>query len=131
MRREFLRNLHNSAGSGGDTGPQVGALFTNGTGDGRALHFTLGIDNDTSVIFKVKEDAVPSTPSLPLADNYGGHDLLPQLGFPLLDCSHEHVANTAGGQPVKTPMNTLDGYNVQVLGARVVSTVHDSTNGQT
>ena len=47
-----VKRLDDSAGVGCNTGPDVGALLCNGTSDGRSLHFTLGVDDNTSVILK-------------------------------------------------------------------------------
>ncbi len=57
--------------------------------------------------------------------------LLSQLGLSLLDSGHDHVTDTTSGQLVKTTVNSLDGDDVQVLGARVIGAVHDGTDGQT
>ena len=105
--------------------PQLGGLLCDGTSDGRALHLTLGVDDDTGVILKVEEDTVTSPPGLALADNDGGHDLLPELRLSLLDGGHDHVTGTTSGQAVKTRTDTLDGDDVQVAGTRVVAAVHD------
>lgn len=37
--------LHHDTGVGGNTGPQLSSLLSDGAGDGRALHLTLGVDN--------------------------------------------------------------------------------------
>lgn len=124
-------DLNDGTGAGSDTGPQICALLTDGAGDGRALHFTLGVDNDTSVVLKVDEDTIATAPGLALTDDDSGHNLLSQLRLSLLDSGHDHVADTTSGQLVKTTLDTLDGDNVQVLGARVVSAVHDGANRQT
>jgi hypothetical protein len=79
----------------------------------------------TSVVLKVEENTVCSPPWLALADNDGGHDLLPQLGLSLLDGRHDHVSRTTGRQTVKTRTDTLDGDDVQVAGTGVVAAVHD------
>lgn len=65
------------------------AFFGDGTGDGGALHLTLGIYDDTSIILqvseisvrslagytylKVEEKTITSTPGLALADDDGRH----------------------------------------------------------
>lgn len=43
-------DLNDGTGAGSDTGPQIGALLTDGAGNGRSLHLTLGVDDDTSVV---------------------------------------------------------------------------------
>lgn len=40
--------LDDGTGVGGDTGPQVGTLLGDGSGDGGSLHLSLGVDNDTA-----------------------------------------------------------------------------------
>lgn len=54
-------------------------------------------------------------------------DLLSELGLSLLDGGHDHVTDTASGQSVQTSTGTLDGDDVQVSGAGVVTAVHDGT----
>ena len=65
------------------------AFFRNGTGNGGALHLTLGVYDDTSIILqiyevrvwslagytylKVEEETITSTPGLALADDDGRH----------------------------------------------------------
>ena len=44
----------------------------------------LWISNYSSIIFEVHVDAVFFAPWLPLPHNDGGHDLLPEIGLPLL-----------------------------------------------
>ena len=81
----------------------------------------------TSVVLEVEEDTVGSLPGLGLPNDDGGVDLLAELGLALLDRGHDHVADTAGRHSVETGTDTLDGDDVQVSGAGVVGTVHDST----
>lgn len=50
MARSNECRLDNGTGCGGNTRPQVGALFCDGASDGRALHFALYVDNNASVI---------------------------------------------------------------------------------
>lgn len=122
---------HDDTGVGGDTRPQLSGLLGDGSGNGRALHFTLGVDNDTGVVLKVQVDSVRPPPGLALADNDGGHDLLPQLRLSLLDGRHDHVTGTTSGQAVEACTDTLDGDDVQVTGTGVVAAVHDGTDWQT
>lgn len=81
----------------------------------------------TSVVLEVQEDTVGPLPGLGLADDDGGVDLLAELGLSLLDGGHDHVTDTTSGQSVQAGTDTLDGDDVQVSGAGVVGTVHDST----
>ena len=66
--------LQDGAGSSGDTGPQVGGLLGDGTGDGRALGLTLRVDDHASVVLKVDEDTVLAAPRLALTNDDARHD---------------------------------------------------------
>ena len=74
--------------------------------------------------FEVHEDTVLSAPGLALADDDGGHDLLPEIRLPLLDGGHDHVSNAGRGQAVEPALDPLHRYDVEVLRPRVVRTVH-------
>lgn len=123
--------LNNNTRVGGNSGPEISALLTNGAGNGGTLHLTLGVDNDTSIVLEVKVDTILSSPGLRLADNNGGHDLLTELRLTLLDGSHNHVANTGSGKTVESGTEALDGNDAQVAGTRVVAAVNDSADGET
>jgi hypothetical protein len=43
-------NLEDSAGSGGNTGPDISGLLGDGASDRRTLHLSLIVDNDTGVV---------------------------------------------------------------------------------
>jgi len=122
---------HDDTRVGGNTRPQLSSLLTHGTGDGGALHLTLGVDDDTGVVLEVQEDTVEALPGLALAHDDGGVNLLPQLGLSLLDGGHDHVTDTASGQAVEAGTEALDGDDVQVAGAGVVAAVHDGTDRET
>lgn len=107
--------------------PHLSSFLPNRPSDGRTLHLSLGVDDDTRVVLKVQVDAVCAPPGLGLPDDDGGHDLLAQLWFPLLDGRHHHVADTAGGQTVQTCAEALDGDDVQVSRTGVVGAVHDGS----
>ena len=40
-----LLSLHDDTGVGGNTGPKLSSLLTDGTSDGGSLHLTLGVDD--------------------------------------------------------------------------------------
>lgn len=126
-----INPLHDNTGVAGNTGPELGSLLTDGAGDGRALHLTLGVDDDTSVVLEIEEDTIEALPGLGLADDDGGVNFLAELGLSLLDGGHDHVTNTTSGQSVETGTDTLDGDDVKVASTRVVGAVHDGTNGKT
>ena len=67
-------SLPDGASRGSNLRPKISSLLSNRTGNTRTLHFTLGVDNDTSVILEVEEDAVLSSPALSLSDDNGRHD---------------------------------------------------------
>jgi hypothetical protein len=81
----------------------------------------------SSIVLKVQEYAVCPPPWFALPYNDCWHDLLPQLWLSLLDCCHDHVANTGSWESVQSRTNTLDGDDVEVTGARVVTAIHDGT----
>ena len=77
--KEFLKefkSLPDGAGRGSNLGPEISSFLGDGTSDTRTLHFTLRIDDDTSVIFEVEENAILSSPALSLSDNDGRHDYM-------------------------------------------------------
>ena len=57
--------------------------------------------------------------------------LLAELRLTLLVGSHDHVAAASSREAVEASTDLVDGNNVQVLGAAVVGTVHDSADGET
>ena len=67
-------DLPDGAGRRSNLRPQISSFLGDGAGNTRSLHFTLRIDNHTSVIFEVKEHTVLSSPGLALSDNDGGGD---------------------------------------------------------
>ena len=123
--------LHDSRGRASNLGPEISTLLSNRAVDGVALHFALGVDDNTSVVFEINIVAVQSPPWLALADHNTRGDLLPQLGFTLLDGGHDKVTNTSRRKTVQSPLDTTDRDNVQILGTTVISAVNHSSNGQT
>jgi hypothetical protein len=84
-----------------------------------------------TVTFEVHVDSVLAAPQLALADDDGGHDLLPEVGLTLLDGGHDHVADAGGRQAVEPTLDALDGDDVEVLGACIVRAVHGRCDGET
>lgn len=125
-----LINLDDGTRSSGNSWPHVSTFLGNWARDSRSLHFTLRVDDNTSIVLKENEDTILPSPWLSLSDNDSRHDLLSQFRLTLLDSGHEHVTNTGGWQSVQSTLDTLDRDDIQVLGTRVISTVHDSTNWQ-
>lgn len=126
-----MKRLDNNTGVRGDSWPQVSTFLSNWTSDGRTLHLTLRVDNDTSVVLKVQVGTILSSPWSRLSDNNGWHDLLSQFWLTLLDGGHDHVTCRSSRQSVQSSTETLDSQNVKVSGTRVVATVDDGTNWQT
>ena len=89
----------------------------------------VGWDRDAT--FEVHVDTILAAPGLALADDDGGHHLLPEIGLPLLDGGHDHVADAGGREAVEAALDALDGDDVQVLGACVVRAVHRRRHRQT
>lgn len=87
----------------------------------------MGVTHNTGVILEVEEDTIGTSPWLGLADDDGWHDLLSQFWLSLLDGGHDHVSNTSGWETVQACSDTLDGNDVQVASAGVVTAVHDGT----
>jgi hypothetical protein len=129
------KSLDDGTGVRGDTGPEIGTLLGDAgmlaevqcnhawqhvaagdlrSVDGRSLHLSLGVDDNTGVVLKVEEDTIPSPPRLPLSTDNSGHNLLPQLGLSLLDGSHDHVSSSGGRKSRKSSTETDDGDNVEV-----------------
>jgi hypothetical protein len=61
---------------------------------------------------------------------YARRTLLPEVGLSLLTGGHNHVASSTSRQAVEPGLDTLDGHDVQVLGAGVVGAVHDRSHWQ-
>ena len=115
---------------GGNLGPEVSGFLSDGSGDGGALHFTLGVDDDTSVVFEVEDDTVLAAVRLTLADDDAGHDLLAEGGVTLLDGAHADITDGGGGEAVEAATVAPGGDEVEVLGASVVAAVDDGTDGK-
>lgn len=124
-------DLEDRTSSSGNSGPEISTLLSNGASDGRTLHFTLGVNNDTSVILKVNKGTIGSSPGLSLSNNDSRGDLLSEFGLTLLAGGNDHVTNRSGGQSVKSTLDTTNTNDIQVLTTRVISAVHDGSNGQT
>ena len=86
---------------------------------------------DRDATFEVHVDTILAAPGLALADDDGGHDLLPEVELTLFDGGHDHVADAGGRQAVEPTLDALDGDDVEVLGARVVRAVHGRCHGET
>jgi hypothetical protein len=86
---------------------------------------------DLCITFEIHVDTVLAAPWLALADDDGGHDLLTEIGLPLLDGGHHHIADAGGRETVEAPLDALDGDDVEVLGPRVVGAVHRRRHRQT
>jgi hypothetical protein len=84
-----------------------------------------GSTHYTSIVLKVQEDAIGPSPWLALSYDDRGHDFLPQFWLSLLDCGHDHVADTTSRESVQACTDTLDGDNVEITSARVVTAIHD------
>ena len=88
LRNGAMRS-HNGACTTGDLGPQISALLRDGTDNGRASHLTLGVDDDTSVVFEVELVAFTASVALALSDDDSRQHLFTELWLTLLDRSEE------------------------------------------
>jgi len=129
FRNTYGISLNDGAGVRGNTRPQVSALLSDGAGDGRSLHLTLGVDNDSGVVLKVQDDTLPAAPRLALADHNRGHNLFSQLRLSVLDRAENHISDTSLGHPVEATRGVGNSDDVQVLGASVVGAVDQSRDG--
>ncbi|MCF6814705.1 hypothetical protein L3H39_10845, partial [Corynebacterium sp. MC-16] len=75
------------------------ALLTSGfsldDSDSRTFHFTLGIHDNTSIIFEVHVNTVLSAPRLALTDDDSGEHLFTEIRLSLLDGGHNHVSDAS------------------------------------
>ena len=102
-----MHNLQDGVRVTGNSGPKIGGLLGGGASHGRALHFTLVVDNHTSVILEIDESTLLASPSLSLANNNSGVDLLSQLGLSFLAGSHNQVTNASGRQLIQATLHTV------------------------
>ena len=90
------------------------------------LHFSLWVNNNSSVVLEVDESTILSSPMLSLSDDNSLKNLLSQLWLTSLDGGHNHVSSAGSWKSVQSSLNTLHRDDVQVLGSSVVGAVHDS-----
>ena len=128
IEREF--RLDDGGSVSGDLGPEVSGFLSDGAGDGGALHFTLGVDDDTSVVFEVEDDTVLAAVALTLADDDARHDLLAEVGVTLLDGAHADITDSGGGEAVEAATVAPSGDEVEVLSTGVIGAVDDGTDGE-
>lgn len=127
----IFNHLQDRTRVGCDSGPHVSALLGNRARDGRSLHLTLVVDNDTSVILEVDKGALLAAPALSLADNHDRVDLLSQLGLSLLAGSHNQTANGSRRKSVLSTLDTTDSNDLHGLSSTVVGTIDDGSDRQT
>merc|ERR1719215_422858 len=116
----------NRRGAGCDLGPQLRTLLGHRTLDGGSLHLAFVVDNHASVVLEVNEDPLAAAPSLLLPDHHTLQHLFPQLRLAFLARAKHHVAGTTLRDLIQTTTDATDSHNVEVLGAAVVRTVHQS-----
>ena len=122
-KQRELQSLEDRTCKRGNLGPQVSRLLSDRASDGRALHITLGVHDDTSVVLKVDERAIAAPPWLALTDDDCGVDLLTKLGLALLARGKDHVANTTTRKTVETTLGVVDSDDGKSLSTGVVSAV--------
>ena len=80
---------------------------------------------------EVKLIAFAPSVALALPDDDSRQDLFTEFRLALLDRSEEQLADGTRRQSVLAGADHGDGNDVEVLGASVVSTVHDAKRGDT
>ena len=95
------------------------------------LHFSLNVDDNTSIVLKMDESAILASEEFPLPDDDGRVHLFSQLGLSLFDCGSNNIANTGSRQSVQSPFESLHTDHIQILGTSVVSAIDYGTDGQT
>merc|ERR1712022_98369 len=76
--------------------------------DSGPLHLSLGVHDDTSVVFEVDVLAILPAESLPLTDNYRWHHLLTKAGGSLLNGGHDKITGGGSWKSVETSADALD-----------------------
>merc|ERR1719206_1547008 len=109
--REQPRQSRNRGSIRGYPGPQISALLGHRSSDGGPLHLPLVVHDNTGVVLEIDKLAVLSPEGLPLANDDGWHNLLPELWFTLLDCSQDHVATAGSRQPVEPAPDTVHSWS--------------------
>ena len=115
---------------GGDLRPEIGGFLSDGASDGGALHFTLRVDDDASVVFEVEDDTVLAAVALALTDDDARHDLLAESRVTLLDGAHANITDGGGRETVEATTVSPGGDEVEVLSTSVVAAVDDGTDGE-
>lgn len=100
--------LTDSRCSRGDLGPELGTFFSYRPGDGGALHLSLVVRHDSSIILEVDEVALCSPPRLSLSDDDCHVDFLAEIRLPFLHCREHQVPKRTCGQTVQATTPTLD-----------------------
>ena len=122
---------HHRARTAGDLGPQISALLRDGANDGRASHLALWVNDDAGVVLEVQLVTFASSVALALSDDDSWQHLFAEFGLALLDRGQEQLADGTLRESVLAREGASDGNDVQVLGAGVVSTVHDAKRRDT
>ena len=123
--------LNDGSGVGGDTRPEVSALLSHGTGDGRSLHLTLIVHDNTSIVLEVQECTFLTPDGLSLTHHHGGVHSLSKLGLALLARGHHEVTAGGTGKSVLTSLVSVHGDDLQSLGPGVVCAVDLCSDRQT
>lgn len=139
-------NLDDSSSVGSDTGPQVSLRGTrtkqgpqcvsdsptahsskkeresthtflrHRSSNSTPLHLSLGVNDNSSVVLKVKEDTVPPPPRLSLTNHDRGVHLLSEVGLSLLHGRHDHVSGRGRGESIESGSESADGDDLRTGG---------------
>ena len=83
--------LENGWGNGSNLWPKFGAFLSNWASDGGTLHFTLIVDDNTSVVLEADDDTILPSPESLLPTDNAAHDLLPKSWLTLLDGNNNKI----------------------------------------
>ena len=110
---------------GGNSWPELGALLGDWAGNGGTLHLTFWVNDDSGIVFKVKEISLSSSVCFSLSDDDGGEHLLSEFWLTLLDRGEEILTDGSLWKSVQSSTDFGASNHIQILGSSVVSAVHD------
>ena len=108
----------------GNSRPEIGTFLGDRSSDGRSLHFTFVVNNNSGIIFEIKESSAFSSVSFRLSDNNSWVDLendsiitvfvsiqftylLSEFRFTLLDRCHNQIAGSGWWKTVQSTFDSL------------------------
>merc|ERR1719244_2343729 len=77
---------------GSNSRPEFSTFLCYRSSDGRTLHLSLVVDDNSCIVLKVQEHSVLPAEGLPLSNYYSRHYLLTKFWFSLLHRGHKHIS---------------------------------------